>query len=266
MKRRAVGIRSEKRATHEGTIHQRLGGLFRSRRPWAWDENGAEDKLALPALDHGWRDRRFDLSFLDYGAIGTGLLRTKIQNTVGDDERREAGVPPRAQEVEGLRGEPDADAKLFAPPATQGPAIEFPREVLDMLEQRKRDLDRREQVIRQNEERLMMVRGQVEELLDQNEALEKKIQSAQAKAPTQQAKPQAEAEKERSARDQRMQLAKIYESMPSEDAALRLEHMPDRKAIEILKMVKAKTAGAILAQVKADRAAKLTEQLLVQTP
>lgn len=176
------------------------------------------------------------------------------------------GVPPRAQEVESLRGEPDADAKLFAPPATQGPAIEFPREVLDMLEQRKRDLDRREQVIRQNEERLMMVRGQVEELLDQNEALEKKIQSAQAKAPTQQAKPQAEAEKERSARDQRMQLAKIYESMPSEDAALRLEHMPDRKAIEILRLVKAKTAGAILAQVKADRAAKLTEQLLAQTP
>jgi flagellar motility protein MotE (MotC chaperone) len=58
----------------------------------------------------------------------------------------------------------------------------------------------------------------------------------------------------------------MYESMASEDAASRLERMPDRKAIEILKLVKAKTAGAILAQVKADRAAKLTEQLLAQTP
>ena len=173
-------------------------------------------------------------------------------------------VAPSGQDAEDSRAESDDDAKLFAPPATQGPAIDFPREVLDMLDQRKRDLDRREQTIRQNEERLMIVRGQVEELLDQNEALEKKIQSAQAKVPAQQAKLQAE--KERMAKDQRTQLAKIYESMPSEDAASRLERMPDRKAIEILKLVKAKTAGAILAQVKAERAAKLTEQLLAQTP
>jgi flagellar motility protein MotE (MotC chaperone) len=175
------------------------------------------------------------------------------------------GVPPRAQDAERAGAESDEDgAKLLAPHAKQGQAIDFPREVLDMLDQRKRDLDRREQSIRQNEERLMIVRGQVEELLDQNEALEKKIQSAQAKVPTQQAKLQAE--KERVVQDHRTQLAKMYESMPSEDAASRLERMPDRKAIEILRMVKAKTAGAILAQVKADRAAKLTEQLLAQTP
>ncbi len=176
-------------------------------------------------------------------------------------------MPSQAQEAESAGAESDDDAKLLAPPAAQGPAIDVPREVLDMLDQRKRDLDRREQSLRQNEERLMIVRGQIEELLDQNEALEKKIQSAQAKedrAPSPQVK--AHAEKERSAQEQRTQLAKIYESMPSEDAALRLEHMPDRKAIEILKLVKAKTAGAILAQVKADRAAKLTEQLLTHTP
>jgi flagellar motility protein MotE (MotC chaperone) len=177
------------------------------------------------------------------------------------------GGVPQAQEAENSGAGSDDDAKLLAPPAAQGPAIDVPREVLDMLAQRKRDLDRREHALRQNEERLMIVRGQIEELLDQNEALEKKIQSAQAKedrAPSLQVK--AHAEKERSAQEQRTQLAKIYESMPSEDAASRLEHMPDRKAIEILKMVKAKTAGAILAQVKADRAAKLTEQLLTHTP
>jgi flagellar motility protein MotE (MotC chaperone) len=169
-------------------------------------------------------------------------------------------VPPQGQLAEGSSAESDDnDLKLFAPPATQGPAIDVPREVLDMLDQRKRDLDRREQTIRQNEERLMIVRGQVEELLDQNEALEKRIQSAQED------RPQAK-EKERVAQEQRTRLAKIYESMPSEDAASRLERMPDRKAIEILRLVKAKTAGAILAQVKADRAAKLTEQLLAQTP
>lgn len=173
-------------------------------------------------------------------------------------------VPPRVQDADGSTAESDEDAKLLAPPAVQGPAIDFPREVLDMLEQRKRDLDRREQSIRQNEERLMIVRNQVEELLDQNEALEKRIQSAQGKDASQQAK--AIAAKERLVQDQRTQLAKMYESMASEDAASRLERMPDRKAIEILRLVKAKTAGSILAQVKADRAAKLTEQLLAQTP
>lgn len=170
-------------------------------------------------------------------------------------------VAPQVQGAEASRGESDDDAKLLAPPAVQGPAIDFPREVLDMLDQRKRDLDRREQAIRQNEERLMIVRSQVEELLDQNEALEKRIQSAQDKEDEPRAK-----EKERLVQEQRTRLAKMYESMPSEDAASRLERMPDRKAIEILRLVKAKTAGAILAQVKADRAAKLTEQLLAQTP
>jgi len=196
--------------------------------------------------------------------LGQASSEPKYKTQPATKSELKQGVPSRVQDAEVSRAESDDDAKLFAPPAIQGPAIDFPREVLDMLDQRKRDLDRREQTIRQNEERLMIVRGQVEELLDQNEALEKKIQSAQATVPPQQAKLQAE--KERVAQDQRTQLAKMYESMPSEDAASRLERMPDPKAIQILRLVKAKTAGAILAQVKADRAAKLTEQLLAQTP
>lgn len=156
-----------------------------------------------------------------------------------------------------------SDAKLFAPPASQGPAIDVPREVLEMLEQRTRDLDRREEAVRQNEARLMIVRSQIEELLEQNEVLEKKIQSVQARS-VQQTKVQVE--KERQAQEERTRLAKMYESMPSEDAAARLERMPDRRALEILRLVKSKTAGAILSQVKADRAAKLTEQLLAQMP
>jgi flagellar motility protein MotE (MotC chaperone) len=196
--------------------------------------------------------------------LGQASSEPKDRTQVAATSGLKQSTPLEGKEVESAGAESDADAKLLAPPAVQGPAIDAPREVLDMLDQRKRDLDRREQALRQNEERLMIVRGQIEELLDQNEALEKKIQNAQAKDVPQQAK--ALAEKDRIVQGQRTQLAKIYESMPSEDAASRLEHMPDRKAIEILKLVKAKTAGAILAQVKADRAAKLTEQLLTQTP
>ncbi|MDH4152181.1 MAG: hypothetical protein OEV01_00195 [Nitrospira sp.] len=179
--------------------------------------------------------------------------------------KQEGSPPPSGRTHEESVAKDGATASARSTP--QGPAIEMPREVIEMLDQRKRDLDRREEILRQNEERLAIVRSQVEELLEQNEALEKRLQSARAKGERPAAQPtKIPADKERIAQDQRTQLAKIFEAMPSEDAAARLERMPDRKAIEILRMVKSKTAGAILSQVRADRAAKLTEQLLIQTP
>lgn len=182
--------------------------------------------------------------------------------------------PPMAAEGTGpaIEGQPVVSG--MKPSGTQGPAAEVPREVIDLLEQRKHDLDRREEGVRQQERRLLMVKEEVEKLLEKQEALDKQMQTAQAQKAQQAAKQQATeqpstqrtkavSEKERVVQEQRTQLTKIYEAMPSEDAAARLERMPDRKAIEILRMVKPKIAGAILSQVKADRAAKLTEQLLV---
>ncbi|MCP9440529.1 MAG: hypothetical protein NHB36_11645 [Nitrospira sp.] len=153
----------------------------------------------------------------------------------------------------------------------QGPALGVPQEVLAMLDQRKRSLDRREEAVRQNEERLLVLRAEVDKLLAQNEAMAKRIEAAVAKeeqraAGQKTAQAKALLEKERLALEQKAQLAKMYETMPPEDAAARLERMPERTAIQILRLVKTKTAGAILAQVKPERAAKLTEQLLAQTP
>ena len=206
--------------------------------------------------------------------VSTILFWVMVQlGQASSDPKPKASAPHNSAKQEGQPSVPEGppheseakDGTMAAVrSAPQGPAIEMPREVLEMLDQRKRDLDRREEVIRQNEERLMIVRSRIEELLEQNEALEKRILDARAKEELHLSKIQAD--KDRGAQDQRTQLAKIFESMPSEDAAARLERMPDRKAIEILRMVKSKTAGAILSQVKADRAAKLTEQLLVQTP
>lgn len=162
-------------------------------------------------------------------------------------------LPADAQEAEF-----DESSRLLAPP-TQGPALDVPREVLGMLDLRKRDLDRREDAVRQNEERLMIVRAELEKVLAKNEALEKRIETVRAKADQQ-------APKERLAQAQKNQLAKMYEAMPSEDAAVRLERMPDQKAIEILRLVKTKSAAAILAQVKPEHAAKLSVKLLAQKP
>ena len=197
---------------------------------------------------------------------------TRSSASSTEQTARQPAIPPEVPVAE------PADAEqALAPPAsaTQGPGLDTPREIIDMLDLRKHDLDRREEAIRQNEERLLMVKAEIEQLLSKNESIEKRLQADRAKQAqpannekTQQTK--SLMDRERQAQEQKhqhqAQLAKMYESMPAEEAAARLERMPDRKAIEILRLVKGKTAGAILAQVKVDRAAKLTEQLLAQAP
>jgi len=194
----------------------------------------------------------------------------KPPESPADSAKQAAAQPGDESEVPVAELE-DSDKPLTPPSAAaQGPALDTPREVIEMLDLRKRDLDRREEAVRQNEQRLLIVKAEIEQLLTRNEAIEKRRQAAREKnmqegndEASKEAK--AKAERERQAQQQKNQLAKMYESMPSEEAAARLERMPDRKAIEILRLVKAKTAGSILAQVQADRAAKLTEQLLAQT-
>ncbi len=216
--------------------------------------------------------RRSSLLTIAGGVVGsTILLWIMVQlgqaSNNPKDKLRPAAVPaqtaaaqtiPPVLPADAQAAEFDESSRLLAPP-TQGPALDVPREVLGMLDLRKRDLDRREDAVRQNEERLMIVRAEVERVLAKNEALEKRIEGVRAKADQQ-------APKERLAQAQKNQLAKMYEAMPSEDAAVRLERMPDQKAIEILRLVKTKSAAAILAQVKPEHAAKLSVQLLAHKP
>ncbi|MBH0204507.1 MAG: hypothetical protein HP498_01555 [Nitrospira sp.] len=216
--------------------------------------------------------RRSSLLTIAGGVIGsTILLWIMVQlgqaSNNPKDKVRPAVVPAQTAAIQAVppvlpadaqEAEFDESSRLLAPP-TQGPALDVPREVLGMLDLRKRDLDRREEAVRQNEERLMIVRAELEKVLAKNEALEKRIETVRAKA-------DQPSPKERLAQAQKSQLAKMYEAMPSEDAAVRLERMPDQKAIEILRLVKTKSAAAILAQVKPEHAAKLSVQLLAQKP
>lgn len=142
----------------------------------------------------------------------------------------------------------------------QGPALTVPEEMVAMFQQRKQDLDHREQAVRTAEGQLAILKAEVEQILTKVEAIEKRRLEQQKSVPGQ---PGAQGRKLVDTRAQQLaQLAKMYESMPAEEAAARLERMPDRKALEILRVIKSKSAGAILAQVKVDRAAKLTEELL----
>jgi len=167
-------------------------------------------------------------------------------------------MPPGKTKVVGAESSP------IDPAQAQGPALNMPEEVVAMFQQRQDDLDRREKTVRISEDRLTNLRADIEQILSKVEAAEQRRlrakeeqEKAAAGQSTVQKKQTADEHTQRYA-----QLTKIYESMPAEEAAARIEKMPDRKALEILRLVKGKTAGSILAQVKVDRAAKLTEQLL----
>jgi flagellar motility protein MotE (MotC chaperone) len=142
----------------------------------------------------------------------------------------------------------------------QGPALTVPAEMVAMFQQRKQDLERREKAVRTAEGQLAILKAEVEQILSKVEAVEQRRLGQEKAVLGQQASQSKQAADTRA--QQLAQLAKMYESMPAEEAAARIERMANRKALEILRLIKTKSAGAILAQVKVDRAAKLTEELL----
>lgn len=188
-----------------------------------------------------------------------------------DAPRATAGAPSSATEPV---GSPVSVAAPAAPTGSattgpvQGPAMEVPREILDMLDLRKKELDRREETLRAHEERLMVLKADIEQILTKYEQMADAAEKRRTKEKAQLTKAEQErkVQEEKRAAElreaQQKALAKMYEAMEPEEAAARLEKLPDRTAVAILRLLKGKTAGAILAQVKPARAAKLTEQLL----
>ena len=133
-----------------------------------------------------------------------------------------------------------------------------------MLEQRKRFLDKREAALRGADTHLLELKAELEQIVTRHERL---VEAEKKRA--QLVKAASDADKSKDPKNgggprnvNQAQLAKIYEAMPPEEAAARLERMPERKALEVLRLLKGKSAGSILAEVKPDRAARLTEQLL----
>ena len=142
----------------------------------------------------------------------------------------------------------------------QGPALTVPEEMVAMFQQRKQDLERRENAVRVAEAQLAILKAEVEQILSKVEAVEQRRLAQEKAAGGEQASQGKQASDIHT--QQLGQLVKMYESMPAEEAAARIERMTNRKALEILRLLKSKSAGAILAQVKVDRAAKLSEEFL----
>ena len=166
------------------------------------------------------------------------------------------GISPASVSAEATN-KSEGESPMPAGEPVYGPALTVPEEMVAMFQQRKQELERRENEVRKAEGQLALLKAEVEQILSKIEAVEQQRFGQEKAALGQQA-----SQSKQMADSRTQQLAKMYESMPAEEAAARIERMPDRKALEILRLIKTKSAGAILAQVKVDRAAKLTEEFL----
>lgn len=101
------------------------------------------------------------------------------------------------------------------------------------------------------EERLTILKADIKKEIERLEKLKKEIEEAQKALDVK-------------IQEGLLKVAKMYESMPAEEAARKLEKLDEDAAVIILNSLKPKTAGKILAQMENDKAASLSKKLLIK--
>lgn len=101
------------------------------------------------------------------------------------------------------------------------------------------------------EERLSILKADIKKEIERLEKLKKEIQEAQKALDIK-------------IQEGLLKVAKMYEAMPPEEAARKLEKLDEDAAVIILNSLKPKTAGKILAQMENDKAASLSKKILIK--
>jgi flagellar motility protein MotE (MotC chaperone) len=132
-----------------------------------------------------------------------------------------------------------------------------PREektLMEKLQERLRAVEERERELQHREERVTALQRDMEALAAR--------QAKEAERLKLRASALEEEQRRFLAQDPALDhLIKIYESMDSEEAALRIEQMKEELALDILAAIKGKKAGAILSGVNPSKGARLSEGL-----
>ncbi len=96
-------------------------------------------------------------------------------------------------------------------------------------------------------------------MLKKTEELKKLKSEIEAKIKQQE---EIKAQLERAQQENYQRLAKIYESMPPEEAAARIEKLDNETAVTLLLAIKPRQAGKILANVSPEKAAVLSKRMV----
>lgn len=102
------------------------------------------------------------------------------------------------------------------------------------------------------EERLLIIKADIQKEIETNEKLKKELEEARKTL-------------DENARERLMKVSKIYEAMPAEEAAKRLEKLDEDTAVEILSVLKPRSAGGILAQMDNDKAASISKKMITRS-
>ncbi len=121
-------------------------------------------------------------------------------------------------------------------------------DMVKFLEEKSIDLKLREDSLKKEEERLNILRKDVEAKIEKYSALLTRVDAALKKA--------------EQIQDERLiSMAKLYEAMPPESAAAQLSAMDVDTAAQIMLRMKSKKAGPVIALLKADKAVTLAKKM-----
>ncbi len=101
------------------------------------------------------------------------------------------------------------------------------------------------------EERLSIIKSDIQKEVERNEKLKKEIEEAQKNI-------------DENTKERLLKVSKIYEAMPPEEAARRLEKLDENTAVDIISMLKPRAAGGILAQMDSDKAAAISKKIITK--
>ncbi len=121
-------------------------------------------------------------------------------------------------------------------------------DVLKFVEKKKLELQEREESLKKEEERLKVLKKDVDERIEKYTKLLGQLEEALKTIDT--------------TKNERLEhVVKLYEAMPAEDAAARLSAMDEPTALKILSKMKSKKAGAVMAAMEPRTAASLSSRM-----
>jgi len=121
-------------------------------------------------------------------------------------------------------------------------------DMADTIERQKLEIAQKEEIIKQETERLRTLKKEVENDIAKYTELLKQIDKSLSKAT------------EEGGRRLR-HVAKAYEAMPPEDAAKRLSGLDDETSVQILLKMDSRKAGLVIGMMESKKATLLTKEL-----
>jgi flagellar motility protein MotE (MotC chaperone) len=145
----------------------------------------------------------------------------------------------------------DSSPKIVAPEAksaAEADGLARPRDILTSLEVKKNDLDKKEQFLRAEEQRLLLLKKEIVEKIDLLRSQEEKLNASVEVQKTAESKNFKE-------------LAKVLEATPPAKAGLMLEQLDVKTAAGITMNMKRDKAGAIWGYLSPQKAVEITREI-----